>query len=93
MIGKIVMMRKSIAKWNVDHPEMYLNPAEGTYTKDYYNDMEVYLNCLMDVPVVGVVLRPGSMDKVWQVRFRVSGTNLIETSFYEEKDLIEALDE
>jgi hypothetical protein len=84
MIGKTVMMRKSIAKWIVDNPEIYL--ANGVYTRDYYNDIEIYLNCLMDVPVMGQIIKPGSMDKVWQVRFNVPETNLREISFYAEKD-------
>jgi len=74
-------MKKSIAKWYVDHPEIYFRP-DGTTDINYDDEMQIFLMCLMGVPVLGKVGRPGY--KCYRVDWKVAG--LKSGAYYERKD-------
>lgn len=79
----MVKMKKSIAKWHVDHPEIYFR-LDGTLPIDsnYDTEMQVFLMCLMGVPVLGKVGRPGY--KCYYVDWKVAGLKL--GAYFERKD-------
>lgn len=71
-IGSKVVMRKSLAKWYLDHPDIFVPPSGIMTAADLREEAKVYFLCFcaaLDEPVIGIVVRPGSGD-CWGVEFK-----------------------
>lgn len=69
LIGRKVLLKKSYAKWYLDHPEVYESPTFDAYEDPEYEvETLLHLMCLMDVPIYGKIIYSGC--DVWGVEFR-----------------------
>lgn len=81
-IGDKVVLKKRIAKWHLDTPEVYAAP-NGTVDEDYEPETLLNLMCCMGVPVYGKIIRPGT--ECWYVSFKCAN---IKAAFYiDSKDI------
>lgn len=70
MIGKKVRLKKSHAKWHLDHPEVYQKP-NGAMDICYEPETLIHLMCCMGVPITGWVTSEGGSRGVWGVTWLV----------------------
>jgi hypothetical protein len=86
-LGTKVLMKKSNAKWYLDHPEVYTAPS-GRVDKFYDAETLTHLMCAFDVPVTGVVTSYGSSG-CYFVFWKVAG---IKTGYYVERKHVTKLE-
>ncbi len=82
-VGTKVLLKKRLAKWYLDHPEIYTNGL--TWDKDYEEETLLHLICCMGVPLTGIIICPASMKNTWMVNFKCSGLTM--SYVVENKDL------
>lgn len=86
-IGDKVLMSRSIAKFNLDHPEHYFW-ADGTKgpSSGYNEVMQMSMAVLLDVPMTGEITGHGADSNTYRVNFESPFGS--DYSYYESKDLI-----
>lgn len=75
MIGKTVQMKPVIAKWHLDHPEIYGYTAG--VDDSYETETLIHLMCAFEIPVTGKVIRKG--HDCWYVKWKIAG---LSTSYH-----------
>ena len=81
----IVRMTKSNAKFNLEHPDMWVNPMTGRIVgrKEFEALMKMCLVCMLGEPVFGTIVGQGADSSTFRITWehKPFGT---ETAFYEE---------
>ncbi len=72
--GDLVQMNLSNARWHLKHPEIYTFNG-SSWDSNYDEETLIHLMCIFDIPVIGKVIRPGSMKRTWYVHFKVANLN------------------
>jgi hypothetical protein len=84
MIGKKVKLKEKCAKWYLDNADIFFVPGTNKHDKSYDAEMQLFLMCLIGVPVYGIIDRQGANNYTWFVDFCVDG--LHSDHYYEEDD-------
>ncbi len=74
---KWVEMTPRFARWHINHLDIYDSPTSGSseFIEDQDIEIQLFLMCLMGVPVKGVVKGKGSLH-AWNVWFFESGLSM-----------------
>jgi hypothetical protein len=76
MIGERVVLKERVAKWMLDHPDIYEYP-NGTMDDSYETETLMHLMCCIGVPMTGAVVTQGA-DDCWGVQWKIGKL----TAFY-----------
>lgn len=85
LIGKRFKLSERLAKWHLDHPQIYFRHYNDDEFREYERETLMHLMVCFGVPMVGKVVCRGSMDDTWGVEFKIG--KLKTMYFVETKDL------
>lgn len=68
MINQKVKLKPSLAKWHLDHPEVY--EFNGQFTGNYETDTLIHLICCLGEPIYGKIIREGNSG-CWLVKWKI----------------------
>ncbi len=85
--GLLVKLNKRIAKWHLEHPDIYYRGGElrSEDVELYERETLMHLMSCMGVPMIGRIVRPG--NDCWLVKFRIGN---LTTSYFVDSEDIEA---
>lgn len=66
LIGTKVKMKQKIAKWYLDHPDVYVGGG-GVIDKDFDTEVQMHLSCCIGEPCIGVI--SGYGDNCYKVKW------------------------
>ncbi len=79
MINTKVKLKPTLAKWHLNHPDIFVCDPLHPIPKKYEPELLIHLACCLGEPVYGTVIGNGSSKNCWLVKWKIGD---LSTQYY-----------